>query len=72
MNCFHHRLPPILGLHPSLLQQRVRSRHHGLVPALDNAVLLRRVRGGEVVLDAFIHAIGSELRGDELPTVVDV
>jgi len=66
----HHRLTPVDRRHPSLLEEGTGGGHHRLVAALDDAVLLRSVRRGEVAVDPLIGAVRRELGRRELAAVV--
>jgi hypothetical protein len=70
MDDSHHRLSLVDCRHPSLLEEGVGSGHHGLVAALNDAVLLQGVRRGQVVLDTLVGAVRRELNHHELTTVV--
>ena len=65
-----HRLPPEhtrerLGLHHASGRA-----HHGLVAALDDAVLLRRVRRRELPVNAELGLVVDEVGGGELSATV--
>lgn len=49
---------PVLEVRP--LKQRACNGHHCLNLALNHAVLLRRLRSGEVPLNTFVRAVGGE------------
>jgi hypothetical protein len=66
----HHRFSPELCRYAPLLEQGAGGCHHSLVSMLDHAVLLRQVRHRVVALDPLIRAVGGELHGSELATVV--
>jgi hypothetical protein len=67
----HHRFSLELRWHAPLLEQGAGGCHHSLVPMLDHAALLRRVRHEVVALDPLIRAVGGELRGGDLATIVN-
>lgn len=67
-----HSLPPKFSQHAPLFQRSTRHCHHCLVPPLDDTILLRRLRCGEVELAAFIGRIGSKLRRGKLAAIVRV
>jgi hypothetical protein len=62
--------PPRTPLTCPLFEQDVCGYHHRLVSVLQHAILLRRVQCIVVVLDHLIRAVGGELCGGELTTVV--
>jgi hypothetical protein len=57
----HHYLTPIECRHPSLLEEGASGGHHCLVVTLDDAVLLRGVRHGEVTMDPLVGIVRREL-----------
>jgi hypothetical protein len=70
MNGGHHRLTPVDGRHPPLLEEGTSGGHHRLLAALDDAVLLWSVRRGVVALDALVGVVRRELSCRELAAVV--
>jgi len=70
MNDSHHRLSPVDGRHPSLLEEGASGGHHRLVAALHDIVLLWSVPHREVALDPLIDAVRRELSRLELAAVV--
>jgi hypothetical protein len=70
VNGGHHHLTLVDRWHPSLLEEGARGGHHHLVVALDDAVLLRGVRGREVALDPLVGIVRRKLSCRELTTVV--
>jgi hypothetical protein len=66
----HHRLSPVDCRHPSLLEEGAGGGHYGLVAALNDVVLLRGVRRGEVALNTLVGAVRRELSRCELAAVV--
>ena len=66
----HHRLPPVDRRHPSLLEEGAGGSRHRLVSALDDAVLLRGVRGREVTLNPLVGAVCRDLSRRELAAVI--
>jgi hypothetical protein len=68
----HHRLSPKDGRHPPLLEEGPSHPHNRLVAPLDNAVLLRAVRHGVVVLNALISAVRREFSHGEFTAIVGV
>jgi hypothetical protein len=70
MDGSHHCLPLVDCQHPSLLEEGAGGGHHGLVVALNDAILLRGVRHGEVALDTLVSAAHRELSRRELAATV--
>jgi hypothetical protein len=70
MDDSHHRLSLVDCRHPSLLEEGAGGGHHGLVAALNDAILLRGVRRREVALDTLVGAVRREFSRRELAAVV--
>ena len=70
MSCGHHCLPTKTSRHAALLEQSLRRGHHSLIPPFHNAILLWRVRRGEVTLDYLHGEVLGELGAGELSTIV--
>lgn len=56
-----HRLAPVRARHAHAFQQAACHLHHGLVPALDDTILLRRVRRRRVPEYAQLLTVSGEL-----------
>jgi hypothetical protein len=70
VDCGHHRLSPTFHRHSPLLQERTHHCHHRLILPLHHPVLLWGVWCREVPHDSLVSAVGGELGGRDLPTVI--
>jgi hypothetical protein len=66
----HHRLSPEDNRHSPLLEESPSHLHNRLVAPLDNAILLRAVRRGVVVLNTLIRVVRREFSHCEFAAVV--
>lgn len=67
-----YRFPPERAMQVLGLQHGARHAHDSLVSTLHDPILLRRIRGRELPLDAALGAVLPELDGGEFSTAIGV